>query len=122
MTFAWAIVPPGTTVKGQLHGEANNLEQLDRPDKSELNYGPPPGRIPRPSSPRLSYMDGFAQHGFQQWYSGLQFCAFLPPLNLARPAMLTNRGTRGLGGLAQAGTQMAGRVHMPSVFVPRSVS
>lgn len=106
----------------QLHGEAHHKRQLERPAPTELNYDRPPGRIPRMTGPMLNYFAGFAQHGTQQWFSGLGGCAFLPAMNLARTAMVTNRGVRSIAGYPGAGTQGAGRVRVPSVLVPRTVS
>jgi hypothetical protein len=93
-------------------------QQSSVPEHSGLNDGPPPGRVPRLFSLRtLRYNAGLRQYGMQQSFHQ----AYLPP-PVVTVTQSTRIGARSIGGILGAGTTSASVRHLPSAFVPRTIT
>jgi hypothetical protein len=95
-------------------------EEQSAPEHTPLNDGPPPARVPHLFSFRtLRYNAGLRQWGMTQHFDE----AYLPPPVVVTSAAMRNRvGARSVGGVLGAGTISAATRHIPSTFVPRTIT
>jgi hypothetical protein len=93
-------------------------QQFATPEHTPLNDGPPPARVPRFFDIGVRYNAGLRQWGSQQHFHQ----AWLPPVALTARALQTRVSARSIGGILGAGMSSAAQRHLPSVFVPRTIT